>query len=68
MDYDTQSVDYDIQLVDKEDIKIGDTILCKDGNLRTVCVNNISYGFMGLCLFGDSYRLGQERVNKVILS
>lgn len=59
---------YDIRLIDKEDVKIGDTILCKDGNLRTVCVDNISYGFMGLCLFGDSYRLGQEMVKKVILS
>ena len=39
---------YDIRLIDKEDVKIGDTILCKDGNLRTVCVDNISYGFMGL--------------------
>lgn len=57
---------YDIQLIDKEDIKIGDIILCNDGDNRTVCKNNIMNGFMGLCLFGDSYRLGIEKVKKVI--
>lgn len=57
---------YDIQLIDKEDIKIGDIILCNDGEIRTVCKNNITNGFMGLCLFGDSYRLGIEKVKKVI--
>jgi hypothetical protein len=57
---------YDIQLTNKEDIKIGDTILCNDGKLRTVCRNNITRGFMGLCLFGDSYRLGCEEVKKII--
>lgn len=56
-----------IKLVNKEDIQIGDTILCKDGILRTVCRNNITnVGFMGLCLFGDSYRVGYEKVKKVI--
>nr|WP_024835442.1 hypothetical protein [Clostridium sp. 12(A)] len=57
---------YDIQLTDKEDIRIGDTILCNDGNIRTVCRNNITRGFTGLCIFGDPYRLGYEKVKKVI--
>lgn len=57
---------YDIQLTNKDNIKIGDTILCNDGKLRTVCRNNRTNGFMGLCLFGDSYRLGHEKVKRVI--
>ena len=60
-------MNYDIQLTNKEDIKIGDTVLCNDGNLRTVCRNNITNdSFMGLCIFGDCYRLGYEKVKKVI--
>lgn len=57
---------YDIQLTNKENIKTGDTILCNDGKLRTVCRNNITNGFMGLCLFGDSYQLGCKKVKRVI--
>jgi hypothetical protein len=57
---------YDIQLTNKEDIKIGDTILCDDGKIRTVCRNNVTHGFTGLCLFGNPYRLGLEKVKKVI--
>lgn len=53
-------------LVDKEDIKIGDTILCDDEKIRTVCKNNIKRGFTGLCIFGNPYKLGHEKVKKVI--
>lgn len=56
---------YNIVLVHKDCIKIGDIILCKDGKVRTVCRNNITNGFMGVCLFGDSYRLGQDPVKKI---
>lgn len=59
-------MNYDIQLVNKEDIKVGDIILCNDRNMRTVCRNNLTRGFMGLCLFGDSYKLGNEKVKRVI--
>lgn len=59
-------MNYNIELVDKEKIKIGDTILCEDGNIRTVCKNNISRGFMGMCIFGNPYRLGIEKVKKVV--
>lgn len=57
---------YDVFLTDKEEIKIGDTILCDDGNIRTVCKNNITNGFMGMCIFGNSYKLGVEKVKKVV--
>lgn len=58
---------YNILLTDKEKIKIGDTILCKDGNIRTVCKNNITKNeFTGLCIFGNPYKLGFEKVKKVI--
>lgn len=58
---------YDTQLVNKNDIQVGDIIVCKDGKIRTVCRNNITNdSFMGLCLFGDSYHLGREPVTKVM--
>ena len=43
----------------------GDTILCADGNLRTVCRKDIKRdSFMGRTLFGDPYRLGTVPVKK----
>ena len=57
---------YDIVLTDKEEIKSGDTILCEDGEIRTVCNSNITIGFTGMCIFGNSYKLGYEKVKKVI--
>lgn len=58
---------YEIANVHKDTIKVGDTILCSDGLMRTVCRNNITNGFCGVCLFGDSYQLGQIPVKKVII-
>lgn len=58
---------YEIENVHKDTIKVGDTILCSDGLMRTVCRNNITNGFCGVCLFGDSYRLGHSPVKKVII-
>ena len=60
-------MDYEIKLVNKEDIKVGDIIICEDGIMRTVGKNNITHGFMGTCIFGSSYRLGLEKVKKVII-
>lgn len=37
---------YKIQLVHIDTIKVGDTIVCEDGIMRTVCKNNITNGFM----------------------
>lgn len=58
--------DYTITLVHIDDIRIGDSVLCPDGRIRTVCRNNIKSSiFMGTTLFGDSYKLGTEPVKKV---
>jgi len=46
-------------------IAAGDTIL-HNGKLMTVCNNNIKRGFMGITIFGDSYRLGNIPVKKHI--
>lgn len=44
-------------------IRPGDTVL-HNGELRTVCKSDIkSGGFMGVTLFGDSYRLGTVPVH-----
>lgn len=58
---------YEIANVHKDTIKVGDTILCADGLMRTVCKNNITTGFCGKSIFGNSYRLGHLPVKKVIL-
>jgi hypothetical protein len=49
-------------------ISIGDTIICdSDGLERTVGKGNIKRGsFMGISIFGDSYRLGTVLVKKVL--
>ncbi len=58
---------YKIQLVHIDTVKAGDTVICEDGQMRTVCRNNIKHdGFMGTTLFGNSYRSGYEKVKKVI--
>ena len=43
------------------DIKVGDRIE-HQGKLMTVCRKDIKKGFMGLTIFGDSYRLGRQHV------
>lgn len=47
------------------EIRPGDTILHIDGNIRTVCRSNIKNNFMGITIFGDSYRLGTIPVKKL---
>lgn len=45
----------------------GDTIICRDGVIRTVGHNNIKRdSFMGITLFGDSYNLGTILVDKIL--
>ena len=53
---------YTIKRTHIADIRIGDTVEV-DGAMRTVCHDNLKRGFMGLTLFGDSYRLGSRMVN-----
>ncbi|APC44949.1 hypothetical protein SH6_0080 [Shigella phage SH6] len=53
------------KLVHKSEIKIGDTVV-HNGELRTVGKESITKDeFMGLLLFGDSYRLGCKKVELV---
>lgn len=39
------------------EVKIGDTVM-HNGSLKTVSQGNLKRGFMGITLWGDSYRLG----------
>ena len=53
------------EMVNKREIKIGDTVV-HNGELRTVCKRAFSIDeFMGLLLWGDSYRLGYKLVERV---
>ena len=48
-------------------ISTGDSIICNDGFERTIGKGNIKRdAFMGITILGDSYRLGQIPVKKVI--
>jgi len=52
-------------------IRAGDTIKeNRDNEFKTVCFNNIKYdSFMGVSIFGDTYKLGYqlvERIKKVV--
>ena len=53
------------KLVHKLEIKNGDTVI-HNGELKTVGKESITNDeFMGLLLFGDSYRLGYKMVELV---
>lgn len=59
-------MDYEVEEVHISTIQAGDTILHTDGLIRTVCNVNIRYSFfMGITLFGDSYRLGNILVKRL---
>ncbi len=47
-------------------IKNGDTILFTDNKITTVNNCNIKNGFIGITLFGDSYKSGTVLVKKII--
>lgn len=54
-------------LTDIKDIKIGNTIIDNDGKRKLVSQGNLKYDkFMGLTLFGDCYKLGTQKVRKLI--
>ena len=49
-------------------ISIGDTVKCRDGEIRTVGKGNIKKcQLMGVTLFGDCYNAGAILVDKVVL-
>lgn len=53
------------KMVHKSEIKIGDTVI-HNGELRTVGKETFGNdSFMGLTLWGDSYRLGYQKVELV---
>lgn len=52
--------------VDADQVKHGDTIICKQGHITTVYRKDIKNGFMGLCIFGYPYGNRKEQVEKVI--
>ena len=65
---DETKMKYTIELVHKGAIEPGDTILHTDGKLRTVCKRDIKKcPFMGVTIFGDSYRLGRQMVKKAVI-
>ena len=48
-------------------ITVGDTIISKDGFMRTITKTNLGGdNFIGKTINGDSYKLGTELVQKVI--
>ena len=54
-------------LTDIKDIVIGDTIIDNDDKIKLVSQGNLKYDkFMGLTLFGDCYKLGTQKVRKLI--
>lgn len=54
-------------LTDIQDIKIGDAIIDNDDKIKLVSKGNLKYNeFMGLTLFGDCYKLGTQKVRKLI--
>ena len=57
---------YNISEVHISRIRVGDTILHTDGKIRTVSSTNIkSNPFHGITLFGDSYKLGYQKVKRI---
>ena len=60
-------MNYNIQDTHISQITIGDTIISKDGFMRTICKSNLGGdSFMGKTINGDSYKSGHELVKKVI--
>lgn len=59
---------YEIKPTHISEIKVGNTIKCRDGVIRTICPKNIHHDrLMGTTIFGDSYNLGYIPVDKVII-
>ena len=55
-----------IEDVHMSQIVAGDTIVCSDGKIRTVCKKDIKYdSFFGTSIFGNSYISKYQYVNRV---
>lgn len=47
----------------KDEVQVGDAIKRNDGEFHTVCAKDIKRcPLMGVTIFGDSFKLGYERV------
>jgi len=58
-----------VREVHTSQISVGDTILCPDGTVRTVCNRNIHRcPSMGRSIFGDTYQLGHKPVLRVVIT
>lgn len=55
-----------IEEVDVSEIQSGDIILDNRNKEVTLCKKNITKGFMGKCILGDSYMLGLLKVKRVV--
>lgn len=53
-------------LVDASEIKHGDTIIDRDGEMITVDGKYITNGFMGLCIYGYPYGNLKEKIEKFL--
>lgn len=58
---------YTVNLTNITNIVPGDTIQLRNGNLATVCRNDIKRFGGTLSLFGDTYMLGMEPVSKAVI-
>jgi hypothetical protein len=59
-------MNYSVNNVHISNIQVGDTIISKDGHMRTICKNNLGYdSLLGKSINGDSYKSGHELVKKV---
>jgi hypothetical protein len=60
-------MNYNIQHTHISQIRVGDTIISKDGFMRTICKSNLGGDdFIGKTINGDSYKMGTELVEKVL--
>jgi hypothetical protein len=60
-------MNYNIQHTHISQITSGDTIISKDGFMRTISKSNLgSDSLLGKTIHGDSYMSGKELVQKVI--
>lgn len=60
-------MNYTIKNTHISQIRVGDTIISKDGFMRTICKSNLGGDdFIGKTINGDSYKMGTELVEKVL--
>ena len=62
-------MNYSVKNTHISNIHVGDTIISKDGFMRTICKNNLGRdSLLGKTINGDSYKSGTELVQKVFFN